>query len=487
MKPVTPGFSFDKPKKRKPKALKVFGIIFLVLFGLAVLAYAGGCFYFIDRFWPNTTMGTMDVSLMTSEEAKAVIDKGFKKYSVEVSGQGLSFTITPEEAGLTLDEDLILEDALDDHQPWMWPFELQKAHDKSSSLTATHKNSKLSEMVLAQVDQFNATATQPISATIAFSSITGAYEVAPEQLGTALDGAKVLATVEEAVGKMQSKAMITASELQLPPLLRDEPALKTACDAANLMITADIPLLMGGLEVARVGGAEISSWITLAEDYTATLDDNLLVAWVDDLSARCTTVGTERTYTRADGKVITVSGGVYGWEVDRDALLEIVRAGVAAGQQGAVDIPLFSSGDAYNGAGQRDWGLRYCDIDLAEQHARLYDENGALIWESDIITGTPDGLHDTPSGVWWMNRKASPSKLIGYLPNGEKEYETQVSYWMPFVGNAIGLHDATWQPGFGGQMYRQGYGSHGCVNLPYSAAQDLYSIIWEADCVVTHW
>ena len=45
---------------------------------------------------------------------------------------------------------------------------------------------------------------------------------------------------------------------------------------------------------------------------------------------------------------------------------------------------------------------------------------------------------------------------------------------MPFVGNAIGFHDATWQPGFGGSMYMDGYGSHGCVNLSYGDAEALY-------------
>ncbi|MFR1638034.1 MAG: hypothetical protein ACLSVD_02030 [Eggerthellaceae bacterium] len=30
-------------------------------------------------------------------------------------------------------------------------------------------------------------------------------------------------------------------------------------------------------------------------------------------------------------------------------------------------------------------------VDLSEQHARLYDASGAVIWESDIITSKPDG------------------------------------------------------------------------------------------------
>ena len=102
------------------------------------------------------------------------------------------------------------------------------------------------------------------------------------------------------------------------------------------------------------------------------------------------------------------------------------------------------------------------------------------------MSGIPDGVHDTSVGVYWLNQKASPSKLIGY-ENGKKIYESDVQYWMPFVGNVIGLHDADWQSSFGGTRYRDGAGSHGCVNLPPYKAAELYGIIQSGDVVVSHW
>ncbi len=70
---------------------------------------------------------------------------------------------------------------------------------------------------------------------------------------------------------------------------------------------------------------------------------------------------------------------------------------------------------------------------------------------------------------------------------GTPEYESKVSYWMPFKGNSVGLHDATWQSAFGGQRYAQGFGSHGCINLPLSAAEALYGMIEPGDVVVVHY
>ena len=88
--------------------------------------------------------------------------------------------------------------------------------------------------------------------------------------------------------------------------------------------------------------------------------------------------------------------------------------------------------------------------------------------------------------LFWLNQKASPSVLKGTNLDGSK-YESAVRYWMPFVGNVIGLHDADWQAAFGSTLYQQGRGSHGCVNLPVGSAADLFGIIQSGDVVVCHW
>ena len=305
-------------------------------------------------------------------------------------------------------------------------------------------------------------------------------------MGTALSYDAVIKAVDDAVLALQPTVKLGADVLQQPKVLSSDPKLTAAAEQANTMIKADLVLTMAGGTAGEVNADLISQWVRLGDDLSATLDEAALTAWVDELAAACNTVGTQRTYTRPDGKVVTVAGGVYGWSVDRDALLNLVKESVAAGTVQTAEVPCTSVGTGYNGAGAQDWGLRYCDIDLAEQYARFYDETGALIWESPIVSGIPDGVHDTSVGVYWLNQKASPSKLIGY-ENGKKIYESDVQYWMPFVGNVIGLHDADWQSSFGGTRYRDGAGSHGCVNLPPYKAAELYGIIQSGDVVVSHW
>lgn len=39
-----------------------------------VVAYCVGCIYFYHRFWPHTTMGGVDVSLMDAPAAQEALD-----------------------------------------------------------------------------------------------------------------------------------------------------------------------------------------------------------------------------------------------------------------------------------------------------------------------------------------------------------------------------------------------------------------------------
>ena len=277
--------------------------------------------------------------------------------------------------------------------------------------------------------------------------------------------------------------------LQKPTLLSTDERLTKAANDANALLKADFNLKLADATVAQVNANQIASWVRLGDDVTVGIDDTALTAWVQDIASESNTYQARRTFTRADGKEVTVSGGVYGWIVDKDKLKETVMSGVKSAQTGDVAIPYEQEAGAYNGLHGRDWGNRYIDIDLGEQHARFYDDSGNLVWESDVVTGTPDGEHDTPEGVYVINSKESPSKLIGQMKpeTGEPEYQTEVKTWMPFVGNYIGLHDADWQPAFGGSLYSSGNGSHGCVNLPVGKSTELYDLIKVGDVVVSHW
>lgn len=121
--------------------------------------------------------------------------------------------------------------------------------------------------------------------------------------------------------------------------------------------------------------------------------------------------------------------------------------------------------------GKDDLAGSYIEVSLDNQHLWLY-KDGALVTETDIISGAPGEDTETYRGAWPIAYKASPFTLSSDVYG----YEVEVQYWMPFVYGQ-GLHDASWQSNFGGNSYRTGSGSHGCINLPADQAAVIYNAI----------
>lgn len=154
---------------------------------------------------------------------------------------------------------------------------------------------------------------------------------------------------------------------------------------------------------------------------------------------------------------MTISGNEYGFWIDEEGELEQLIADISSG----TDIkrePIYSKqGMTRNGTD--DLQGSYIEVSLENQHLWLY-KDGALITETDIISGLPEDDRETYRGAWPIAYKASPFTLSSDVYG----YEVPVDYWMPFVYGQ-GLHDADWQPEFGGHLYKT-RGSYGCINLP---------------------
>lgn len=472
----------------RSNAMRAAGIAAGCLLVLIVAIYAAGCVYFAGRLWPNTSADGHDLSLMTRDEAVAVLEGASEDIDVHVSGQGVDFHLTSENSGISLNAGAAVDAMLAKSPAWTWPAHLLGAHDNSDEVTLLYSDDAVRTAVENALAPFNQTATDPVDASVVYDEASGSFVVDPGAAGTKLDVGSVASAVMEALATESGTVALDAGHLVQQAVTADDATLQQTAAAANAYLACRLELTLNGTVLATLDGTTVHSWVVLGEDGSVWIDDSQLASWVDGVEALVDNVGGTRSYTRPDGKYVTVSGGTYGWISDGAAIESIVRDAVAAGTVGSQEIPCKQTAAAYNPGGQ-DWGARYVDIDLSEQHVRFYGSDGSLLWESDCITGSTLDGHDTPTGVYYLNNKATDQTLVGETDptTGQPEYESQVSYWMPFVGNSVGLHDATWQTnGFGGTLYAEGYGSHGCVNLPFDAAAELYGLIEIGDVVVVH-
>jgi len=164
-------------------------------------------------------------------------------------------------------------------------------------------------------------------------------------------------------------------------------------------------------------------------------------------------------------------------EGEGDILIDLDRAGAYVKPEvRRDDAALTAEADAHAEL-VRGLGDTYIEVSVEAQRLRAYAD-GRLVCETDVVTGNA-GNHATPKGAF---------RILGFQRNVTlkgADYESFVSYWMPITHSGVGLHDATWRSEFGGSIYTQD-GSHGCVNLPFRAAEELYYTFTVGTPVVIH-
>lgn len=495
----------QQPKKKHNHVLPVLGGIVLIV----AIAYAAGTIFFSTHFYPNTSIVGVDVGFATAEEANNRMLDATKSYSLHVVGDGIDWTFAPEDPARVFNADNAVQATLGANTAWEWPVRLFQAivQPQKSTFNATDANAEPDRTVLASsfdsseftdqlgaaIDTFNANRTGTFTTASAYDETTGKLTVEKALEQQQLNKERITQYALVVLTHLGTEANIedlgTDAFVPLEGSWTEE-TIQAACDAANNLLGVDCDVTMQGNVIGHIDASVVLPWIVFDAKGTPSLDQTQLATWAANTAASLNTVGTTRTYTRADGKQISVSGGAYGWAVDEAAVTQALTDAVNTKRTEALEIPCSQTAGAYTGQGKADW-KKYVDVDLTEQHARLYDENGNLVWESNVITGNPTDGDGTPTGVWAVTNKSRNTTLISPVKDpetGEPSYESPVDYWIAFEGNLVGFHDASWQnpSSYDDPQAYLYVGSHGCVNTPYDAVAQLYDLLDVGDCVVVH-
>lgn len=474
--PLDPNGENKKRSVNKKKVAIVFAIIVVVLGGV----YGGGAWFFSTHFFPNTYLSTQDLSFQPSEVLASSVQGQVDAYALTITGEGFTCTINQDESDINIDAVEVAQNATGRQDNWRWFIEIFNQHDVSDLVVATYDTEALSNVIDTQVAAFNKNQKAPEDASVSYDSTAGIFVVKDEVYGKQLDASAVYEKAAACVTALTATCELTEKDLLLPSVMANDEKTKTAIATVNSMFSSNVKLMLNGtVEAATITKAQIAEWVSINPgDYAINLDGDAVSAWVTENTSDLNTVGTTRTWTREDGVVCTVSGGTYGWKVDTSSLATTVYDTLLAGGATTINIACTQSADVYNGAGGRDWGA-YVDIDVSEQTVRYYDASGNLLYSCSCITGNTSKGYDTPAGVYSLRAVQGKTTLTG------EDYTTVVNYWMPFIRNSVGLHDATWHSKFGGTIY-QTNGSHGCVNLSLSDAAWFYQNLSKGVCVIVH-
>lgn len=469
----------EKPKKKK----KVWKIVLGTIGGLAVLAvagvYAAGVYHFQDRFFLNTRINGIDVSEDTVEEFNHYIGDEIATYQIAVKERGdVTEYLTSADLGYGYTPKGEVEQAKDRQNPFLWPECLNTTYLYTFNTLTSYSAESLQKSVKNMACFKEENIVQPQNAYISKNGET--YEIVPEVEGNTLNQEAVIEAVKNAVETGATEISLEELGCYVEPTRRqDDVAMNSAVKQLNQYLSTEIEYIFGSNREV-LDGSIIKDWISFDETtFDVYFNDEKLAAYVAELAEKYDTYNKDRHFTTNDGSVVTVSGGSgYGWKIDQAAEVEEVKQWITEGTQN-IRYALFEQ-EAVSWE-NCDLGDSYIEIDLSRQHVWLYID-GKEIVSTDCVSGdmTIPG-RVTPGGTYTLYYKESPSILKG------EGYEdgVEVQYWMPF-NDGIGLHDASWRPEFGGQIYISN-GSHGCVNLPSDKAKMIYDNIYPGIPIICYY
>lgn len=195
--------------------------------------------------------------------------------------------------------------------------------------------------------------------------------------------------------------------------------------------------------------------------------------------------------TKVNGKEITVTNKSYGWGIyEQKAIQKIKDAFInnqasVDGSQALYGLGYSTYAHGYNKS-NKGIGDNYVVVSIKNQELWIVRNGKVAVHLTDIVTGTYTGGtgNRTPTGVWYIQYKESPSILRGNNDDGSK-YASKVQYWMPFTLSGCGLHDASWRTDWSKTAYLKG-GSHGCVNIRPSEISNVWQHVIKDEPVIVY-
>lgn len=456
----------------------ILGIAGALLIAILIIS-----FVFLRREWDrptffeNTTINGFDVSGKKPQEVLPLLMEMYSKGVVHLTeGDREEAQWSLSDIGYTVDEDALMsgiEDAMGKQKSSI-PVLLDSLMNGNAfeiSVPFNYDAQKLSSAVT--ISALSDERVMNANAEITYDQATKTYAIRPEVQGTELNEPDIQQLVQQSVDAViggtvpQTDIQVAVPESLyiVPSILSTDSYLNLKVNTFNSYDKAVITYLFGEEKVV-LDWNTICDWVVF-ENGQGYLSEEKIREYVMAMGQNYNTIYYERPFHTTGGSDIVFSenDNNYGYLIDEEGEYAQLLADIQSNSQTERE-PIY----AYVGVGRhgRDDMATYVEVSIGAQHLWFYKDYQLLL-ESDVVTGCIAKNTPTQTGIYPIAYKESPATLI---PSNETN-GTAVTYWMPFY-DGQGLHDANWRRAFGGQIYQYS-GSHGCVNMPYYAAEFIYN------------
>lgn len=453
-------------------------IIIAIIILVAVLGaiYGGVTFYFTKHFLPNTTVNGINASGCSFADIGGQLDKKIENYTLSLkTSDGETEQIKGSDIQLKGSYEKSVQEAFMKQKPYLWIFNAWKQKKLIVPKVASYNKEVLNDSIkaLKLSDSSKWIASQ--NATVSDIKTDGKYTVKKEVYGTVLNKAVFYKNVKKAITSLSDTLdLVKSGSYKKPKYTSDSPAVKKAVEKMDKYTNLKITYKLDDKKNLEIPEKQIRKFIFVSNDMEISVSREKIAEYVEKLAKKYNTSYTTRSFKTSTGSTVSIQGGAYGWRLNEEEETEALYNDVKAGQDVTRELNWLYKAANHS---KKEWGGTYVEVSIAAQKMWFY-HNGKLVVSSSCVTGNTSKGNGTHLGMFPLSYKARNATLKG------DNYETPVKYWMPFNGNE-GLHDAWWRGQFGGSIYKSA-GSHGCVNLPPSVAQQIFPLISKGDPVIVY-
>lgn len=490
----------------KKKSIKLLVVLACVLMALGM----AGCGKKAYKTFPEKyKLASVDVGGMTADEAKKAIKTAVGKYKISVKLDDASFDMTAKDLGLKYNDKADLQELINaankDKEPekQVKLFKMDKSDELETALvdsyitaktqsqsdataqsdTDTDANDDEQKKAATDTQTFDIRSIVPYRATIAYNADAGQFEGVDGVSGDAPVYDNAAANLTSTVKELKDKVELTSATGYVDgEKATDSEQVKNALKEANayldVTVTCNFTPATGEAATEAVGKDQIAQWLIVGNDgVSVSLDGENMATYCTEL-AKKHDVSKKKTgqFKTTGGSIINVPVASSGQTVDGNKLYEAIAEAINNKKSATVEA-VYSEAKEEETGEYVTYGGNYCEVDLTNQMVYVY-KNGELVVSSQCVTGCISKGHGTPTGVYSIFSRDKDRYLRG------DGYKSWVNFFIPFNGG-IGFHDASWRSTFGGNIYLYS-GSHGCINMPYSAAKKLYENVTLDEKVIVY-
>lgn len=455
-----------KDKLRINKNMFIIAGVSIISFAAIYLLLA---LYFNSHFLFRTSINGINVGGKSVKSVEKIMSRKAQEYSLTIEGRN---NATEEIVGADIDvsydfsEDI--NKILNNQNEFMWIKSIFKKNENNITDGISYDEIKLKQ-VIGNLDCINESIIQPpVNAYITYSE--GEYKIIEEDKGNKVIYDKLYSQILSSIENFNYILNLDEEKCyEEPQYTSESKAVVEAKKIIDKYMESKITYKTADNEII-IDDALINKWINIDDDFNVNINEEAIKDYIDTLGESYDNIGNTRTFTRWSGEVIKVSTSPGIYYIDRDSVANDIIDSIKGGTEVNKEL-IFKTPNATD-----EYVINtFVEIDLTNQTI-VYYKNGNIITKGNVVTGNVSAGHATPPGVFKLDWKKKDTVLRG------DGYASPVSFWMPFNGG-IGLHDASWRSVFGGTIYKTN-GSHGCVNLPYNVAKDIYYNIEEKTTII---